>query len=184
MNGFKEFKLPNDPIFADFSVSICEYGAKENNMQKNIEAFKTAINICSKNGGGTVVVPAGRWRTSAIHLKSNVNLHLEEGAVLCFSTEYSDYLPVVFGYRGGMRLYSVSHFIYAHKCKNIALTGKGTLEGNGSAWWGLEVDAPGMVHLQRANKESLPLSERTYETRETGVRPEFLQCVDCENVLI
>ena len=184
MNGFKEFKLPNDPIFADFSVSICEYGAKENNMQKNIEAFKTAINICSKNGGGTVVVPAGRWRTSAIHLKSNVNLHLEEGAVLCFSTEYSDYLPVVFGYRGGMRLYSVSHFIYAHKCKNIALTGKGTLEGNGSAWWGLEVDAPGMVHLQRANKERLPLSERTYETRETGVRPEFLQFVDCENVLI
>ena len=184
MSFFKEFKLPDAPIFADFSVNICEYGAQENDMQKNMEALNTAISVCSENGGGTVVVPAGRWKTSAIHLKNNVNLHLEEGAVLCFSTEYTDYLPVVFGYRGGMRLYCVSHFIYAYKCKNIALTGKGILEGNGSAWWGLEVDAPGMTHLQKANKERLPLNERTYDTRESGVRPEFLQFVECENVLV
>lgn len=184
MNCFKEFKLPDEPIFADFSVNICEYGAQENNVAKNMKALKTAIKICAENGGGTVIVPKGRWKVKAIHLRSNINLHLNEGAVLCFSTEYSDYLPVVLGYRGGMILYSVSHFIYAYKCKNIALTGKGIIEGNGSAWWGLEADAPGMTHLQRANKERLPLSERTYETRESGVRPELLQFVDCENVLV
>lgn len=184
MKFFREFELPDNPVFADFSVNICEYGAQENNMKKNVDALKAAINACFENGGGTVIVPAGKWKTSAIHLKDNVNLHLEEGALLSFSTEYSDYLPVVYGFRGGIRLYSVSHFIYAYKCKNIAVTGKGVLEGNGSAWWDLAVNAPGMTHLQKANKERLPLSERTYETRDSGVRPEFLQFVECENVLV
>lgn len=184
MNCFKEFKLPQKPIFPEFTANICDYGAQENDIQKNRQAFKDAIDACCKNGGGKVVVPEGRWKTSAIHLKSNINLHLEEGSVLDFSTEYSDYLPAVFGYRAGIRLYSASHFIYAYKCQNIALTGKGRLLGNGSAWWDMASNAPGMTDLQKANKERVPVSNRIYDTRESGVRPEFLQFTECENVLI
>ena len=184
MSCFKEFELPVEPIFNNFTANICDFGAQENDIEKNAQAFKTAIDACVEKGGGKVVVPKGRWKTKSIHLKSNVNLHFEEGAVLDFSTKYNDYLPAVYGYRAGVRVYSASHFIYAHNCKNIAVTGKGRLEGNGSAWWGMAVDAPGMTDLQKANKDRVPVEKRVYNTRQSGVRPEFLQFVDCENIYI
>ena len=184
MNCFKEFELPIAPVFSEFTANVYDYGARENDIQQNRQSFKDAIDACCKNGGGTVVVPAGTWKTGPIHLKSNVNLHLDEGAVLDFSVDYNDYLPVVYGYRAGIRVYCASHFIYAYKCHNIAVTGKGKLLGNGSAWWDMAQNAPGMTELQKKNKERVDVSMRVYDTRESGVRAEFLQFVECENVLV
>ena len=82
-----------------------------------------------RSGGGRVVVPAGEFLTGAIHLKSDVNLHLEAKSVLKFSTDPKAYLPVVFTRFEGTELYNFSPLIYALGQKNVAVTGEGTLDG-------------------------------------------------------
>ena len=82
-------------VFPEKRFVITKYGAKAGGEDNNAKAIAQAIRACNKAGGGVVVVPAGRWFTGAIHLMSNVNLRLEEGAVLEFSDNAADYLPAV-----------------------------------------------------------------------------------------
>ncbi len=85
------------------------------------DTIQTAVNACSTMGGGTVVVPKGKWKSGAIHLKSNINLHLEDGAVITFSDNPSDYLPTVFTRWEGVECYNYSPLIYANGCENIEI---------------------------------------------------------------
>ena len=96
-------------------------------------AIAKAITACHQAGGGRVVVPAGVWLAGAIHLKSHVNLHLAEGATLRFSPEPAKYLPVVPTRFEGSECLNYSPLIYAFEQENVAITGKGTLDG--SANW-------------------------------------------------
>src|SRR5699024_4660682 len=125
------------PQFPDTTFNILDYGAVEGGKIENTEAFRKAITAAHQAGGGRVLVPNGTFLTGAIHLKSNVNLHLQNGATILFSREPEDYLPVVFTRWEGMELMNYSPFIYAYDKKNIAITGKGTLDGNASNeyWW-------------------------------------------------
>ena len=72
-----------------------DYGAVKGGETVNTEAIAKAIAACNKAGGGRVVVPEGEWLTGPVHFKSNVNLHLEENAILRFTDNPSDYLPAV-----------------------------------------------------------------------------------------
>jgi polygalacturonase len=135
-------------------------------------------------GGGRVVVPKGLWFTGPIHLRSHVELHLESGVELRFSSDPADYLPVVFQQRGGIRCYNYSPFIYANECHDIAITGQGVLNGQGAAWWPWKQKQPGMVDLFKANEERRPVEKRVYGTPQDGVRPPFLQTINCSRVLI
>jgi len=92
-----------------------------------------AIAACSAAGGGRVIVPAGVHLTGAIRLKSRVNLHLSEGAVLKFSTDPKQYLPVVFTRWEGTELMNYAPLLYAFEEQNIAITGAGTLDGQADA---------------------------------------------------
>ena len=83
------------PTFKDQSFSILDYGAVADGETLNTKAFKEAIDACAEAGGGKVIVPEGKFLTGAIHLKSNVNLHLKEGSEVLFSKEKKDFLPVV-----------------------------------------------------------------------------------------
>ena len=100
------------------------------------DAIKAAIEECSANGGGRVVIPAdgapgGIYHTGAVYIKSNVNLHIEEGAVLKFvRTKTNEYYPIVLTQYEGSDVYNFSPFIYAFNEKNIAITGKGIVHGN------------------------------------------------------
>ncbi len=109
------------PVFQDMLFNIINHGAKGDSNSLNTEAFKKAIEACNSAGGGKVIVPAGKWLTGSIHLKSNVNLHFEEGAEIYFSTNPKDYLPVVFTRWTGFELYNYSPLIYAKDCENIAV---------------------------------------------------------------
>lgn len=181
---FKPFEMPVPPTFRNVDYDIRDFGAKEGISEKSTQAIKDAIEKCSADGGGRVVFPKGEWLTGAIHLKDNVNLHFCEGCYLHFSKDFNDYLPVVFGILGGNRCYSPSHFLYAYRCKNIAITGKGTLDGHGEAWWYMKHAQPGMEDLTRKGRMLAPMSERVYDKPEDGVRPRMVQFVECENVLI
>lgn len=150
---------------------------------REIKSIQRAVDKCAREGGGTVVIPSGEWRTGPIHLKSNVNLHMSDGAVIVFSEKFKDYLPVVFTRWEGMECYNYSPLIYAINCENIAVTGRGTLIGNGKHWWHWkEIQKKAAEELCYAELNSVPIEERVYGTVEAALRPSFIQTVKCKNV--
>ena len=99
------------------------------------DAINEAIADCSMKGGGYVIVPNGTFHTAAIHMRSNVNLHLNDEARLIFTTDYRLYKPVITRIEG-IDCYNLSPLIYAYGAENIAVTGKGVLDGQStfSTW--------------------------------------------------
>jgi polygalacturonase len=175
-----------------------DYGAVGDGKTKCTEAFKRAIEACHNSGGGRVIVPFGVYSTGAIHLKSNVNLHLEDSAKIIFSRDSSDYLPMVFTRWEGMECMNYSPFIYAYKQTNIAITGNGTLDGNSNkqgAWWSW-VGIPklgwkeGEPHQRTDNVILGDYNDRQVDPRSRifgpghRLRPNFIQTYACKNVLI
>jgi polygalacturonase len=179
---FPDLKAPE---FPDKIFPIVDFGAVANDTSRmNTDAINGAIDACHKAGGGKVLIPSGIWLTGAIHLKSNINLHLEKGAELRFSQRFEDYLPVVLVQRGGIFCYTYSPFIYANKCENIAVTGEGTLNGRGQVWWPWKNKQPGMIRLFEMGKKGIPVEKRVFGTVEDGVRPPFMQFLECKNILV
>ncbi|SHI59368.1 glycoside hydrolase family 28 protein [Pseudozobellia thermophila] len=186
------------PTFPDKVFDIIEYGAISDGETNNSEAIKRAIESCHQAGGGTVLIPAGKFLTGPIHLKSNVNLHLEEGAEVLFSKNKADYLPVVHTSYEGVELMNYSPLIYAYKQKNIAITGKGTFNGQADKtnWWpwcGAERyghiegepqqrDDHNLPRLRKMNENAVPYTERIFGAGHQ-LRPAFFQPFGCENVL-
>jgi len=188
------------PVFPARDFNVTQFGARGDGTTLNTQAIARAIDACTTAGGGRVVVPAGRFLTGAVHLKSNVNLHLAEGATLLFSTNPADY-PMVFTRWEGIELINYSPFIYARQQRNIALTGKGTLDGQGSAqhWWswkgrwggtidhgwkeGMPDQRKSRAVLFQMAEDRVPVEKRVFGDGHY-LRPAFVQPYDCDNVLI
>ncbi|KFC21630.1 glycoside hydrolase family 28 protein [Chryseobacterium sp. FH1] len=130
-----EFKMPTvaETSFPATSVSIKDFGAVAGGNVKNTEAFKKAITSINQKGGGKVVVPRGIWMTGPIVLQSNVNLHLEDGAMILFSKDFNDY-PLVDVSFEGLNTTRTQSPISAKRATNIAITGNGVIDGSGDAW--------------------------------------------------
>lgn len=173
------------PSFPDRIFSVRDFGAVGDGITADTRAFRQAIRTCHENGGGVVLVPAGTWMTGPIHLRSHVNLHLERGAVVLFSTRSVDYLPVVFTRWEGVECYNYSPLIYARDCENIAVTGEGTFDGRGDAWWHWKkLQQEAAKTLYDAEFNGIPVEKRVYGTEEAALRPQFFQPINCRNVLI
>ena len=110
------------PTFPAREFKITDFGARPGDDSDNTEAIRKAIAACYLAGGGRVVVPPGVFQTGAIHLKSNVNLHVSEGATLKFSPDPAKYLPVVYTRFEGTECLNYSPLIYAFEQENIAVT--------------------------------------------------------------
>ena len=125
------------PIFPRRDFVITNFGAVADGRTDCTAAIGRAIDVCARAGGGRVVVPAGEFLTGAIHLQSKVNLHLDPGATLKFSTDPQAYLPAVFTRFESVECYNYSPFIYAFGQKDVAVTGEGTLDGQATDenWW-------------------------------------------------
>src|SRR5215210_8386876 len=125
------------PVFPKRDFLITKYGAAAGGKSDCTAAIRKAVEACNRAGGGRVVVPAGVFLTGAIRLKSNVNLHVSEGATLRFSPDPTKYLPVVLTRFEGIECMNYSPLIYALDQENVAVTGKGTLDGsaNWETWW-------------------------------------------------
>lgn len=157
---------------------IRDYSDKDN-------AIQAAVDDCAKNGGGIVTVPRGEWKTGPVHLKSNVELRLEDGSVMIFSDRYEDYLPVVFTRWEGTECFNYSPLIYANGCENIAVTGNGTLIGSGQAWWHWKkLQQAAAEELCYAQRNGVPAEKRVYGTEKAALRPSFIQTINCRNVLL
>jgi unsaturated rhamnogalacturonyl hydrolase len=187
------------PSFPDRVYPITDQGAPTDGRGDSSEAIRKAIDACAAAGGGTVLVPAGKFLTGPIHLKSNVNLHLDEGATLLFYTDPARYMPPVFTRWEGVELLNFSPLIYAHEQENIAITGKGTLDGGADYdnWWGwvlLDPKTKPKVPLARASRDRLmrearmPAGRQDPRQRVYGLheylRPPFIQPYRCRNILV
>ena len=195
------------PQFADKAYVITKYGAKATNTAaQNQKAIQKTIDLCSKKGGGRVVIPAGQtFLTGAITLKDGVNLHVEEGAVLEFAFEPELY-PIVETSWEGLECFNLSPCVYAFKAKDIAITGKGTIDGGGSndTWWPWNGNPrfgwkEGMIsqriesrpRLLKNGEDGIPMynekgersPERVFGPKD-GLRPQLVSFNKCEGILL
>ncbi len=174
-------------IYPEKDFIITNYGASIES-ENNTEAIAKAIEACNKAGGGKVVVPAGEWITGPIHFKSNVNLYLEENAVLRFTDNPADYLPAVMTSWEGLECYNYSPLLYAFECENVAITGKGTLSPKMDTWkiWFKrpEPHLNALKELYTMASTDVPVKERQMAKGENNLRPHLIHFNRCKNVLL
>ncbi|MCQ2343228.1 MAG: glycoside hydrolase family 28 protein [Paludibacteraceae bacterium] len=119
-------------VFPDTKVNIAKYGALPN--QDSVlctDAIQKAIDELAKQGGGHVIIPRGTWVTGPLRLRSNIDLHLNRGAVLMFSTNKELYVQPGDPRDGSKKCYA---FIRGSKCENVGITGEGVIDGQGFYW--------------------------------------------------
>jgi polygalacturonase len=184
--------------FLNKEYNINDFGAVADGKTMNTAAFENAIKACAENGGGKVIVPNGRYLTGAIHLESNVNLHLEDKAEILFSINPKDY-PIVHTSWEGTEVMNYSPLIYAKNKTNVAITGKGILNGqaNSTNWWvwsggksyGWQKGIPSQndptnreVLVDMAEK-GVPVSERVFGDGRY-LRPNFIEFFQCNTILV
>jgi len=182
------------PVIPIRRFDVSDFGARGDGVTLNTQAFAAAITACAKAGGGRVIVPPGRFLTGAIHLKSDMELHIKEGATLLFSTNTADY-PIVFTRYEGLELMNYSPLVYAFGETNIAITGSGTLDGQGHGWWpwsggerfgwqaGMPNQRAARLTLAQMAEDRVPVEQRVFGDGHY-LRPNLIQVYNCETVLI
>ncbi len=206
------FQLPAvpEPKFPDRRVDITAFGAKPDGETLNTDAFEKAITACAKSGGGTVVVPAGLWFTGPIRLQSNINLHLEHGALIKFSGDHRLYPMLPMTTSGNY--FQPAPPIHGYDLKNVAITGQGVIDGagdswrpvkkakvtaaewkklnakgvvsaDGAIWWPSQAAMEGEARLKAIRASGARDTAAFVEVREF-LRPYMVYLFNCENVLI
>ncbi len=183
---FNDSLVIKEPVFPDRICSITDFGAVGDGKTMNTNVFKNAITSCAQAGGGKVIVPAGVYLTGPIRLESNIELHVERDAIILFSPSPKDYLPVVFSRFEGIEYYNYSPPIYASDATNVAITGTGTLNGQGNIhWWKIMAKANKYINgLYAMGDDNVPVEKRIFGDEVKGLRPAFIECINCHHVLI
>ncbi len=192
------------PTFKDRQVLVTDFGAKGDSVTDNQAAFKKAIQNLAGSGGGRLVIPPGQYFVDGpIHLKSNMNLHFEEGSRIFFSSKPDSYLPAVKVRWEGTVCYNYSPLIYGYQLENVAITGKGIIDGAAREWsiaWRKQQD-PDKARLRQMGNDTVPEKQRVFangyldldgDGKDDGegdgeqhyLRPVLIELYECEGVLI
>ncbi len=189
-------QLPTIPA-GDFAVT--DFGAKGDGVTDCTASIAAAIEACANQGGGRVVVAGGTFKTGPIHLRSNIELHVDSDAELSFVTDPKAYLPMVFTRWEGMELLNYSPLIYAMDATNVAVTGGGVLNGNADndTWWPWKGPHKEQHWNTIAGEAQQPARNKLFEQAEQGVavdqrrfgegsylRPPMVQFYQCRQVLV
>lgn len=206
-----KFEMPpvNEPKIPSRSVNAADFGAVGDGKTLNTDAIAKAIAALEKQGGGRLVIPPGIWLTGPIRLQSNLDLHLEAGALLQFSSDYKLFPLVVLDLKGEKEVDSVSP-ISGENLENVAITGRGIIDGAGDAWrpvkkgkltenqwkaltksgvidgstWypSREAMEGGKLVQPLVKDGSLKLAD--YEAAHHFLRPKMLKLINCRRVLL
>lgn len=192
------------PDFSDPREVIIIKSAEGDSTKDYRETFNQNISELSGSGGGRLIVPPGQYFIEGpIHLKSNVNLHIEEGARIYFSSNPNRYLPAVKVRWEGTVCYNYSPLIYGYQLENVAITGKGIIDGAGKEWsieWRKHQN-PDKARLRQMGNDTVPEVQRVFangyldldgDGRDDGygdrkqhyLRPTLIEMYECEGVLI
>jgi hypothetical protein len=168
--------------------SVSSYGAKPDGKTLNTKAINEAVRACSISGGGSVVFPPGVFLSGSIELLSNVTLELEAGAVLVGSTNLGDYAAET-GPNGEP---SRAGLLTARNANNIAITGRGVIEGNGMYFVDpnkVKVIEEGSDYDKKYTRQGEDFMNPKYGTADGPLEPKdrpnnLIRFFDCTNVLI
>jgi polygalacturonase len=209
------FDMPKvqKPIFKNNVVSIVECGGVGDGITLNTNAFSKAIDKLSSKGGGTLLVPFGVWFTGPIVFQSNINLHLEKGALILFTPDFNAY-PLVHTSFEGLDTRRCQSPISGRNLKNIAITGEGAINGSGEAWrplkkakvteshWKAVVKSGGVLKApdywfptakslkgeqlseKNLNVPRQELNDAEWESVKDFMRPVMVSFIECKNVLL
>ena len=212
---YKDLPFPmekiNAPVFKSNTVSLVDFGGVGDGKALNTEAFSKAIDALSNKGGGKLVVPAGVWFTGPIVFKSNINLHLDKGALILFSSDF-DLYPLVNTIFEGLETRRCQSPISGKNLENVAITGQGSINGSGEAWrplkrskvteaqWKKVVKSGGVLKdsdlwyptAQSIKGQSLSdmnvprgnLSEKDWLEIKDYLRPVMVSFIECQNVFL
>lgn len=203
--------LVDRPVFPDYKVSVVDFGGVPDGITLNTQAFEDAMSALSSKGGGTLTVPSGIWYTGPIVLRSNINLHLEKGALILFSNNF-DLYPIIHTVFEGLDTRRCQSPISGRNLENIAITGEGSINGSGEAWrplkkekvtakyWNEVVGSGGVVQNGRVwyptegalkgaemsdmNVPMGELSDAQWNEIKPFLRPVMISLVSCKNVLL
>lgn len=217
-SDFKEkfaFELPKiyQPHFKRDTFNIISYGAIADGLTLNSSAINKAIEACAKQGGGTVLIPRGSFVTGPIIMKSNINLHLDKGALLIYTKDFDQY-PLVLSSFEGVDAARCQSPLVAENLENIAITGEGILNGNGFYWrpvkkekltvsqwkehqkdyggvlsadgktWYCSAKALKAAQTNNIGKLSPGKTIKDFEDVKDFMRPNMIRIANCKNVLI
>ncbi len=173
------------PRIGPGSVSIADHGAVSGFDRDALPAVRAALAALGP-GGGRLVVPPGQWRLDGpIHLTSRIELHVMAGAHIRFSTDPAHYLPMVFTRWEGTECWNYSPPVYAIGAEDIAITGGGTIDGQGFAGffqWRARQRTDQQA-LRRMGAEGVPVAQRVFGAGHY-LRPSFVQFMSCRRILI
>ncbi len=200
------------PVFPDATTKVTDFGAVGDGLTLNTKAFADAIASLSERGGGELIVPPGIWLTGPIRLCSNLNLHLERGALIKFSGDFTLYPLAVIDTMGEKEVDSISP-IFGQDLENVGITGEGIIDGGGNAWrplkkgkvtesdWDAVVKSGGVLddsgdiwwpsagamagerNVARLEK-SRSLKLEDYEPYHQFLRPKMVRIIGCKKVLL
>jgi polygalacturonase len=174
------------------------FGAAPDGKSKSTDAIRKAIAAAAANGGGTVLFAGGVFLTGPIHLKSNITLHVDAGAVVRFSSDFDDYLPMVRMRWEGTEVVNFSPLIYGDNVDNVAITGRGLIDGGGEPWWDMfrklkaehkrtgafPHDSKWQKEFARLNTDRADWPDDRRMLEVGFLRPPLIQILNCRNLSI
>ena len=206
------FAMPevSAPVFPETRVNVLDFGADPRGVELCTDAFAKAIEVLNQKGGGHLIVPAGVWLTGPIELKSNIDLHLEMGAVIKFAADENLY-PLISTSFEGLDTRRCKSPLSALGATNIAVTGQGAIDGSGQYWrpvkkskvtdshWkrlldgggvemkkGYWVPSEGYAKGEQGANMNVPnaQTEEEWNAIKRFLRPVMVSFVKCKNVLL
>jgi polygalacturonase len=201
------------PVFPDFRASITDFGGVGDGIALNTEAFEKAMKTLSDKGGGTLNVPFGVWLTGPVVFRSNINLHLDKGALILFTPDMDAY-PLIKTSFEGQDTRRCQSPISGRNLTNIAITGEGAINGSGQAWrplkkakvteayWKKVVNSGGLLKdnnywfptqksllgesrsVANQNEPQSGSTEDQWLSIKDFLRPVMVSFIECKNVLL